>query len=435
LTRYRVVDVVVVPGRFSSVGWGWGARCVALVVVAWSRVAFAPGVARAVLQTTPDATWQTDGRVRAVTYAHGVVYLGGSFTHVSPPGGGSSVVRNHAAAFDADTGALLGWNPNVGGTVWTLAAAGKRIYLGGNFDTVRGKPRKNVAAVDRRARLLRPWNPGANGLVYTIQVGGDGDVYLGGSFTDVGGKHRLRLARVGSDGTVQGWSPKVSETSGSCPPHCSPIVFAVHLSSDRSALYVGGRFDLVNGTDRRAAAAVSTSNGDLLGWNPDIPANPNAPKAPRIARVLSITAGAGRVYLCGDFWRVNGSTTSPNIAAVDPVSGHRIAAFAATTDGANPACKFRKGLVYVGGHFQFAGPPSAWDFSGPKGELTGPGSKKRVHIVAFDANTGATSSWNPGTNSALGVHALGSDRHHLGVGGDFTVIGGRHQEGFAQFSD
>jgi len=33
------------------------------------------------------------------------------------------------------------------------------------------------------------------------------------------------------------------------------------------------------------------------------------------------------------------------------------------------------------------------------------------------------------------VHALGSDRHHLGVGGDFTVIGGRHQEGFAQFSD
>jgi hypothetical protein len=415
----------------------WLARAIAVatVLIGVSVPVQAPA-AGAALRGVPDSTWQTDGRVRAVAYAAGVVYLGGAFTHVRPPGStGTGVVRNHAAAFDASTGDLLGWNPNVDGTVWTLTTAGKRIYLGGNFDTVRGKRRKNVAAVDRHARLRPPWHPGANGNVYTIQVGRNGDVYLGGSFTKVGGKKRLRLARVGSSGAVQGWRPKVRETSGNCPPHCSPIVFAVHLSRNRSALYVGGRFDLVNGTERRAAAAVSTSTGQLLPWNPNIPANPNAPNPARIARVLGMAAGAGRVYLCGDFWRVNGGITSPNLAAVDPVNGLRIAAFSATTDGGSPACRVRKGLVYVGGHFQRVGPPSAWDFSQPKAELTGPGSEKRVHIVAFDANTGAISSWNPGMNSPLGVHALASDRHHLGVGGDFTKVAGRQQQGFAQFGE
>ena len=67
--------------------------------------------------------------------------------------------------------------------------------------------------------------------------------------------------------------------------------------------------------------------------------------------------------------------------------------------------------------------------------MTGAGTAKRIHLAAFDALSGAIADWNPGANSTLGVHAMATRRAGLAVGGDFTVIGGRHQEGFAQFSD
>jgi hypothetical protein len=426
--------VVEVPGRFSIFGRGRGARYLALAVVAWSLAAFAPGVAGAALKSTPDASWQTDGRVRAVTYAHGVVYLGGSFTHVFPPGGGSSVVRNHAAAFDADTGALLRWNPNVNEAVSSLAVDGKTVYMGGRFSSVGGKDRSHVAAVTLGGAVTS-WNPGANGPVNAIARDSSDGVYLGGSFTTVDGKRRLRVAQVGADGSVTGWNPSVSETSGTCPPSCTPIVFSLKLSRDKSALYIGGRFDLVNGTVRKSAAAVSTNNGALLQWNP-IVVSPHPKKAAQVGRVLDMALSSTRVYLCGDFWSVGGAV-SANLASVDPVTGNRDSAFNANTDGGSPACRVRDGLLIIGGHFIRAGSTKGWEHPAPgvKSTLTGAGTAKRIHLAAFDAISGAIANWNPGANSTLGVHAMATRRAGLAVGGDFTVIGGRHQEGFAQFSD
>jgi hypothetical protein len=42
--------------------------------------------------------------------------------------------------------------------------------------------------------------------------------------------------------------------------------------------------------------------------------------------------------------------------------------------------------------------------------------------------------WDPGANSALGVHRLAASSEHLGAGGDFTRIGGVNRQGFAQFA-
>lgn len=409
-------------------------RCLALVVVACSLAAFAPGVARAALNATPDASWQTDGRVRAVTYAHGVVYLGGSFTHVSPPGGGTSVVRNHAAAFDADTGDLLRWNPNVDDAVSAVTVSGSTIYLGGRFTSVRGKARSHVAAVSTSGSVMS-WNPGANGPVNTITRDGSGGVYLGGSFTSVDGKRRLRVAQVRDNGAATGWNPSVSETSGTCPPACTPMVFSLKLSHNKSTLYIGGRFDLVNGTDRKSAAAVSTASGALLQWNPVV-VSPHPKKAAQVGRVLDMATTSTHVYLCGDFWSVGGAV-SANLASVDPVTGKRDSAFNANTDGGSPACKVKDGLLIIGGHFIRAGSTKGWVHPGPgqKSTLTGAGTAKRIHLTAFDEVTGAIASWNPGANSTLGVHAMATSGTSLAVGGDFTVIGGRHQEGFAQFSE
>src|SRR2546429_8694895 len=62
---------------------------------------------------TPDSSWQTNGRVRTIVYSGGVVYLGGEFTQVRPPGtGGTPVARDHLPAFDEAAGQPPPWDPN-----------------------------------------------------------------------------------------------------------------------------------------------------------------------------------------------------------------------------------------------------------------------------------------------------------------------------------
>ena len=60
-------------------------------------------------------------------------------------------------------------------------------------------------------------------------------------------------------------------------------------------------------------------------------------------------------------------------------------------------------------------------------------STTRHKLLAVDEATGALTSWDPSANSSLGVFALTGSGTTLGVGGDFTRIGGRSQQGFAEF--
>src|SRR6266542_3005437 len=94
---------------------------VALLVV--STLLLVPGQALADVPTKASSTWQTNGIVYAVAYARGNVYIGGAFTSVRPPGaapGTGEVARNHLAAFNATTGALLSFNHNANATVYSL---------------------------------------------------------------------------------------------------------------------------------------------------------------------------------------------------------------------------------------------------------------------------------------------------------------------------
>jgi hypothetical protein len=401
-------------------------------------IAFA-GQAAAAVKSKPDATYQTNGRVRAIAYANGAVYIGGEFTSVRPAGapqGSGEVTRNHVAAFDQATGALLPWNPNADNTVWSLAVSGSTVYIGGTFLNVGGQPRARLAAVDATTGTVTGWNPGASGAVYAIRIGPNGNIYAGGTFTLVKGNGRKHLVEIRPDGTLTSWRPAVTQISGTtCPPRCSPFVSSLAFSSDGSALYFSGHFGLVNGIGRNNGAAVDRATGTVLPWNPDV-LGTGAGKNPNQAnKIWEVELGPDRAYVCGDFWSLDGFQRHPNLAAVDLVNGHLVNEFAATTDGNTPACALRDGLLYIGGHYQNVGPNSSWVFvPGQKATLTGEGSLKRNHIAAVDAITGAIAAWNPGANSTLGVHELVSGQR-LGVGGDFTRIGGSSQQGYAQFAN
>jgi len=120
---------------------------------------------------------------------------------------------------------------------------------------------------------------------------------------------------------------------------------------------------------------------------------------------------------------------------VDLADGHLLPGFDATTDGNTPACLYRNGLLYLGGHFENEGPNASWVFQeGQKAELTGPGSAVRVHVAAVDATTGAVDAWNPSANSTLGLHVLAQSPTQIAAGGDFTRIGARDQAHLGLFS-
>ena len=111
-----------------------------LLVGATVAALAAPATASAI-SSHPASSWQTNGRVRAVTVAAHKIFIGGDFTMVRAPGAASGgVARNHLAAFSLTTGKLMPWNPRANGTVTALRAnaAGTTVYIGGGFTTVSG---------------------------------------------------------------------------------------------------------------------------------------------------------------------------------------------------------------------------------------------------------------------------------------------------------
>ena len=59
-------------------------RALLIGAVATAMGAVAP--AQAVAANPPNLSWQTDGAVRAIAFSGGVMYVGGQFSAVRPPG-------------------------------------------------------------------------------------------------------------------------------------------------------------------------------------------------------------------------------------------------------------------------------------------------------------------------------------------------------------
>jgi trimeric autotransporter adhesin len=410
--------------------WRWMLR---LGVATCAVAACAVGVARAALPAAapaPEGTCQTDGIVRSIAYSGSVAYLGGNFTHVRPAGvalgGAGTVVRNHLAACDEVTGKVLPWNPGTDGQVFTLQLSGTRIYVGGKFTTLAGRPRKNIGAVTTSGTATA-FNPGASDTVYVIRLGPDGHLYAGGLFGSIGGGSHRRIAQLTTAGTATAWNVTVGQVTGfACPPRCPPVVYTIAFQG--STVYFGGQFGLVNGVARNTAAAVSMSNGHLLAWNPNIFAAANCPSCPTVetSRAYTIIPHKTNIFVCGGYWKVNGTKQRFNIADFDPTSGVVNPGFTIQDDGDTPGCAIRNGILYAGGHFNYGG-------AGCTPNTRSTNCSVRHHVLAADTRTNTLLPWNPNANSNHGVYTISADRTNVGFGGYFDHFGGRAQQAFAQY--
>ena len=58
------------------------------------------------------------------------------------------MTRNRAAAISIKTGTVMGFNPNLNGTVQAIAVSGSTVFLGGSFTQAGGKGAARLVAVN-----------------------------------------------------------------------------------------------------------------------------------------------------------------------------------------------------------------------------------------------------------------------------------------------
>lgn len=344
----------------------------------------------AVPTDVPRATASFNDVVFAVAAAGNTIYVGGAFTRATDATG--TVIRNHVAAVDANTGQLRAWNPNADGAVRALAVAGDDVYLGGAFAGVGGVAVPRIAKVSAATgNVRRGFVHRMSGTVRALVVDG-GAVYAGGSFGSVDGQSRSRLAKFDAlnGGLASGWRPSANG---------SVRTLAV-ASSGR--ILVGGNFTELDGRAGSGfLAALDGATGAVLrGFDAHIG-----------YRVEALAV-----------------TTNAVFAAADGPGGH-LRAFRRDgadlwdlpTDGGVQAVDVLDGTVYFGGHFDNA---CASARIGTTGSCHA-GMLSR-HKLAAASLAGETTPWAPQANSALGVLSVASvpASARLAVGGAFTRFGG-----------
>ena len=222
------------------------------------------------------------GGVAALAVAGHRVYVGGTLVR-------RQTVIASVAALDLSTGALdqafrtpvLSGGEGTG--VNALAAAGGRLYVGGQYASVNNVPLNGLSVVDQKSgRLVGSWRPQLSrcgvcvqaSLVYSVAVGQPG-IYVAAAALRVDGKRREGLALMNpTTGAVQPWAPRVGGNAE-----------VVTVGGGR--VYIGGDFTRVDDRPRRGLAALDPRNGRVRpSWQPSV----------GTSAVLSLSAGGGSTF-------------------------------------------------------------------------------------------------------------------------------------------
>ena len=363
------------------------------------------------LAADPLNTWQTDGIVWSLASANGVVYVGGTFNTVRPPGaapGQRLVKRRNFAAFDAATGKLLPCAPSFSGhnrTVRAMKASpdGRVLYVGGSFSQVGSTRVANAVAVNTAGCSLRKdFKPAVSATVRAIDTTSSA-VYLGGDFGLVNGQVRKRIAAVAPKGTLLPFKADLDQP-----------VRALSAAPSHGRVFVGGDFESVNGGSARSLAALNSTSGATLlsypGWFPSQ------------SSVKAIARDDSRFY-------VGAEGHGPGI--FDGRIAGRLANGAMvwkdTCRGATQALVPFQGVLYSASH--------AHDCAETPGGF--PERGDRQHLLAQSLTNRSILHWFPDTNDGLGEHvgprALAVSRGVLWVGGEFTQVNDKPQQGLTRF--
>jgi len=145
------------------------------------------------------ATSGTDGsveRIRKIEQCGSTMYAVGLFSSIKRYT--ATYARNNAFSFNASTGVMTNWAPNVNGQVNSivLSADCSTAYLGGTFTSINGTAAKNIAAVSTTTGVVvTAFARTAGGKVNTLARSGT-HLLVGGNFTSINGSTKKYLVSL-----------------------------------------------------------------------------------------------------------------------------------------------------------------------------------------------------------------------------------------------
>lgn len=334
----------------------------------------------------------------------------------------------------------------ISGAAFALAAAGDRTILGGRFTHFGGEPRSNVAAVRSDGTADVNFVADTDGKVQALATSTDGStVFVGGTFSQVNGVPRANLAAVDATtgAVLDGWS---ADTEGE---YSTVLSMAVH--GDR--LYVGGKFDGIDGTSQRKLAAVGTASGDVITTF-------NA-QANGAVREVVVSPDGGTVYAGGGFTVLSGASRPGNAGAVDAsdgtatpfdpfvASGSGVVTVALSPDGSRFFLSTQNNFVRAydpadgnspvwsiraSGNTQAIAASSTEVFLGGHWARYREFDVERPFLSSVDSGNGVLTSWDTKcSGDRMGVWGLLVQGDKLHVAGVFSAFGTDAQRGYARF--
>jgi hypothetical protein len=385
-----------------------------LAVPATPAFALSPGLA---FSANELPTWQTNGVAWAMAQSNGVVYAGGTFTQIRPPGtaAGNAQSRNavNFAAFDAYTGNPTSCALSVTGATGTSVRAlavtpdGTRLYIGGQFGAINGVNTTRIAAVKLpQCTVDTTFRPAPVSAVVRTIAATNTAVYFGGDFQTVGSAARSRFAAVDNTGVLLPWAPVASAPGR-----------ALTVPAGRNVAVIGGDFATVNGVASQAVAVVDAATG----------ANVRAYGATFIPRtsVTKSIVNDGQSFFIGNEGTGGGVFDGRARFSLDTYDQ----VWRDTCLGATQAVDVYQGVIYAGHHLH--------DCPGMNMMADG----QRQHLTAQRADNRTHLGWSPNTNDGIGegigpralTHTNKGTGDVLWVAGEFTTTNNRAQQGLTRF--
>lgn len=360
-----------------------------------------------------DPGWDPDvvrGRVNTLRVVPGteILFAGGGFLYVGDePRAGLVALRSDGVPMDRV--AQLGGTPGLVLTLARLADGG--TIVGGRFSMVEdGAVRENILRLRPDGSLDSQWQPRFNDYVTALAPGPDGSIFVGGNFSRLNDLARVRLAKLSAAGVPDpDWAPQVTHPGGA---HVQALALA-----PTGDLYVGGRFSGIGESGsspvpRGNLARISSLGTGMVdvNWNPAV----SATAATAFVNALAVSADGNAIFVGGRFDSVAGQARQ-NIAKVKS-NGVLESDWNLPSDGQVEALHLGgDGWLYAAGTFRQIG------------------ARARTGVARLSpTNDGlADEQWHPDPSGD--VYDLSLDEHGMVyLAGDFTAVESWPRAGLAR---
>ncbi len=273
-----------------------------------------------------------------VVQPDGKIILGGAFHNFD------NTSRDRIVRLNADGSLDATFDPGNGadGTIRAMELQNDgKLIIGGSFNYYNGSSTPFIARINADGSEDNTFDPGsgANSAIQGLTIQNDGKVVVVGDFTDFNGASLNRIARLNTDGSLDGAFNPGTGSGGTFPS-----IRDVEVQND-GKIVISGYFDEFDGTTRKKIARLN-ANGSLdASFDPGAGADLNA------INKLEILAN-NSIMLVGGFYTYDG-TSRNSIARINSDGSLDVAfdpGFGCNNTGEALAIQ-SDGKVVIGGNF------------------------------------------------------------------------------------